>query len=157
MLTSVLHLFSMKPHWCHKGDTSSSCFHLFFDLTPSNLNVLVAWVAVGYVNSTPCRWCYYYPPQNAMIHGFLIHQTSPTRNSVCPAWNGAHTSPLQNNLLRGDPHSPLYFFFFLSTEKDNRTMTWPRLVMHHCLRSICLLQVHHLTLNICSRKPLLSF
>lgn len=54
--TDLCSSFIFQPaHWCHKGGTSGFCFNFFFDLTPSNLNVSVAWVAVGYVNSTPCR------------------------------------------------------------------------------------------------------
>lgn len=80
---------------------------------------------------------------------FPYSSNLPHTHCICPAWNEAHILPFQKNLLRGDPPSPHFFFH----RGDNRTMTWPRLVMHHCLRSISILQVHHLTLNICSRKP----
>ena len=97
-----------EPYWCQEMPLAPALIS-FFDMTSSNLNDSVAWVAVGYVNSTPCRCCRCYPPQNAMIHGFLIHQTSPHTHCICPVWNGAHTSPFQKNLLRGDPPSPRFF------------------------------------------------
>lgn len=68
------------------------------------------------------------------------------------AW-GSHLTHLRKIYWMQTPCFSFFFFFLLSRD-DNRTMTWPYLVMHRCPRSICLLQVHHLTLNIFSRKPL---
>lgn len=70
------------------------------------------------------------------------------------AW-GSHLTRLRKIYWMQTPcFSFFFFFFFFLSREDNRTMTWPHLVMHRCPRSICLLQVHHLTLNIFSRKPL---
>lgn len=153
MLTSVLHLFSKKPMDVTRETPMALALIFFFDLTLSYLNVSVAWVAVRYVNSAPCRWCYYYPLQNAMIHGFLIHQTSPTCiASVQPGMRlTLHHFRKKKTHWEETPQSSFFFH-----RGDNRTMTRACLVMHRCPRSICLLQVHHLTLNIRSRNPLFS-
>lgn len=82
---------------------------------------------------------------------FPYSSNLPHTHCICPVWNEAHTSTFQKNLLSGDPLVLIFFH-----REDIRTMKWPRLVMHHCPRSICLLQVHHLTLNICSRKDFFS-
>lgn len=159
MLTSVLHLFSKKAIDATGEIPAAPALIPFPTPTSSNLNVSVAWVAIGYVNSTPCRWCYYYPSLNAMIHGFLIHQTSPHANCICPARKEDSHLNRFRIIYRGEttPHPVvLIFFFFFFHSGDNRTMTWLRLVMHHCPRSICLFQVHHLTLNVCSRIGLHS-
>ena len=84
---------------------------------------------------------------------FPYSSNLPHTPCICPAWNGARTSPFQGKSIERRPPRFLISFF---PREDNCTMTWRCLVMHHCPRSICLLQVHHLTLNICSRKLLFS-
>lgn len=67
-------------------------------------------------------------------------------------WGSRFT--ISRKIYWGDP---LVLYFFFLHREDNRTMTRRHLEMHHCPRSICLLQVHHLTSNFCSRKRLFFF
>lgn len=80
----------------------------------------------------------------------LIHWNLPHTHHICPAWSGVHTSPFLNSLEGRPPNSPFFFYW-----ENNHTMTWLCLVMHHCPQGICL-QVHQLTLTICSSWPVVS-
>lgn len=128
-------------------EAAFSGFNFFFDLTPSDVNVPVAWVAVGYVNSTP----YHADDAIIILHrmpwsmvSFFIKPPPLALHLSPPKW-GSHFTTAEN-LLREDP------LVLIFSRDDNRTMTQARLLMHHCSRDICLLQVQHLLLNICSRK-----
>lgn len=117
------------------------------------MNVLVAWVAAGYVNSTSMQMMLLLPFAECHDPWFPYSSSLPHTPCICPAWNGPRTSPFQGKSIERRPPRFLIYFF---PREDNCTMTWRCLVMHHCPRSICPLQVHHLTLNICSRKLLFS-